>query len=105
MAEKKYIVPIMEEVFGSLQFAGIAEVKEERVGGRKIATFRSFNLYSDVQRADEVQVKLPGAAKEKRFEYMSNVRLVNPRLYAVGVMIGDRAFVEYILEADDMIEV
>ena len=65
---------------------------------------RSYNLYSDVQRADDIIVALPATAGEKNFEVEEKVRLVNPKITAEGYKIGNRGFTNYILSADDMVK-
>ena len=61
------------------------------------------NLYSDVQRADDVVVTLPAKAGEKHFSPEQKVKLINPRITTDGYKIGERGFVNYILLADDML--
>lgn len=65
---------------------------------------RSYNLYSDVQRADDIIVVLPATAGEKNFEVEEKVRLINPKIIAEGYKIGNRGFTNYILSADDMVK-
>ena len=65
----KYIVPNMAQTFGNLEFAGENEVEQQRVNGRYVPVTRSYNLYSDIQRADDIVVMLPAKAGEKRFKY------------------------------------
>ena len=65
---------------------------------------RSYNLYSDVQRADDIIVVLPAAAGEKNFEVEEKVKLINPKITAEGYKIGNRGFTNYILSADDMVK-
>ena len=61
------------------------------------------NLYSDVQRANDVAVVLPAKAGEKHFLPEQKVKLINPRITTDGYKIGERGFVNYILLADDML--
>ena len=63
------------------------------------------NLYSDVQRSDDVVVVLPAKAGEKHFLPEQKVKLINPRITTDGYKIGERGFVNYILLADDMLPV
>ena len=72
--------------------------------GRMAVLSRSFNLYSDVQRADDIVVILPAEAGEKHFDFEERVKLVNPRITAEGYKIGTRGFTNYILQADDMVK-
>ena len=65
---------------------------------------RSYNLYSDVQRADDIVVFLPASAGEKNFEIEENVKLINSKITATGYKIGSRGFTNYILSADDMVK-
>ena len=101
--ELKYVVPNMEKTFGNLEFAGENEVEQRRINGRMAVVTRSFNLYSDVQRADDIVVVLPAEAGEKHFEPEQKIKLINPRIIAEGYKIGNRGFTNYILLADDML--
>ena len=86
----KYIVPNMAQTFGNLEFAGENEVEQQRVNGRFVPVTRSYNLYSDIQRADDIIVVLP-------------VKLVNPKITAEGKNVRGRGYTNYILTADDML--
>ena len=101
----KYIVPDMAQTFGNLEFAGENEVEQQRVNGRFVPVTRSYNLYSDIQRADDIIVVLPAKAGEKRFKYEQKVKLVNPKLYGRGYAIGDMGHTDYVLLADDIVAV
>ncbi len=102
--ELKHVIPNMEKTFGNLEFAGENKVEQRRINGRMAVIFRSYNLYSDVQRADDIIVVLPAAAGEKNFEVEEKVRLINPKITAEGYKIGNRGFTNYILSADDMVK-
>ena len=54
--ELKHVIPNMEKTFGNLEFAGENKVEQRRINGRMTVVSRSFNLYSDVQRADDIIV-------------------------------------------------
>ena len=95
----------MEKTFGNLEYAGENKVEQRRINGRLTAVSRSYNLYSDVQRADDIIVVLPAEAGEKNFQPEQQVKLVNPRISAEGYKIGTRGFTNYILMADDMLPV
>ena len=98
------IIPNMEKTFGNLEFAGEDKTEQRRINGRMAVLSRSFNLYSDVQRADDIVVILPAEAGEKHFDFEERVKLVNPRITAEGYKIGTRGFTNYILHADDMVK-
>ena len=102
--ELKHVIPNMEKTFGNLEFAGENKVEQRRINGRMAVITRSYNLYSDVQRADDIIVALPAAAGEKNFEVEEKVRLINPKITAEGYKIGNRGFTNYILSADDMVK-
>ena len=99
----KYIVPNMAQTFGNLEFAGENDVEQQRVNGRFVPVTRSYNLYSDIQRADDIIVVLPAKAGEKRFKYEQKVKLVNPKITAEGKNVRGRGYTNYILTADDML--
>lgn len=69
MMELKYVVPNMEKTFGNLEYAGEGKIEQRRSNGRMTTLTRSYNLYSDVQRADDIKVILPQEAGEKFFEH------------------------------------
>ena len=94
----------MEKTFGTLEFAGEGKTEQRRVNGRMTVISRSFNLYSDIQRADDIVVILPASAGEKNFEVEEKVKLINPKITADGYKIGTRGFTNYILSADDMVK-
>lgn len=100
----KYVVPDMEKTFGELEFAGEGEVEQRRVNGRQTVVNRTYNLFSTIQKADNVTVVLPGLIGEKHFEFEERVELVNPRIIADGYNINGRGFTEYKLIADDMVK-
>lgn len=82
--ELKHVIPNMEKTFGNLEFAGENKVKQRRINGRMAIVSRSFNLYSDVQRADDIVVALPASAGEKilrlRKESNLSIRRLPPRV-------------------------
>ena len=82
--ELKFVIPNMEKTFGNLEFAGEDKVVQRRINGRLTVLSRSYNLYSDVQRADDIVVVLPAEAGEKHFGFEERVKLVNPRITAEG---------------------
>ena len=102
--ELKHVIPNMEKTFGNLEYAGEGKVDQRRINGRMTVVSRSYNLYSDVQRADDIVVFLPASAGEKNFEIEERVKLVNPKITATGYQIGSRGFTNYILSADDMVK-
>ena len=51
---------------------------------REVLARRSYNLYSDVQKGENVVVEIPVQAGEKKFKYEQKVKLVNPKLYGRG---------------------
>lgn len=102
--ELKFVIPNMEKTFGNLEFAGEDKVVQRRVNGQLAILSRSYTLYSDVQRADDIVVVLPAEAGEKHFGVEERVKLVNPRITAEGYKIGTRGFTNYLLHADDMVK-
>ena len=88
--EMKYVVPDMAQSFGTLEFAGESDhVFDRDKDNRRVFARRSYNLYSDVQRGENVVVEIPVQAGEKKFKYEQKVKLVNPKLYGRGYAIGD----------------
>ena len=102
--ELKFVVPNMIKTFGQLEYAGEGKVEQRRINGKMTVLSRSYNLYSTVQRADDIVVVLPPDAGDKHFEFEDKVTLVNPRITAEGYKIGTRGFTNYVLVADDMVK-
>lgn len=102
--ELKHVIPDMEKTFGALEYAGEGKVEERRINGKQTILLGSYNLYSTVQRADDIVVILSGEAGEKNFKSEDKVRMVNPRITAEGYKIGNRGFTNYIMRADDMLK-
>lgn len=102
--ELKHVIPNMEKTFGQLEFAGEGKVEQRRINGKPTILSRSYNLYSNIQRADDIVVILPAEAGEKHFEIEQKVKLVNPRITAEGYKIGTRGFTNYIMYADDIVK-
>jgi hypothetical protein len=100
----KNVIPKMEETFGVLEFAGEGDVEQRWNAGRMEIVSRTYNLYSSVQRADNIEVVLPPEAGEKKFAPETRVKLINPRLGVEGRKIQESAFSDYVLYADDLIE-
>ena len=88
-----------------MEFAGENKVEQRRINGRMAVVSRSFNLYSDVQRADDIIVVLPASAGEKNFESEGKSKNLSIRKSPQRVnKIGTRGFTNYILSADDMVK-
>ena len=102
--ELKHVIPNMEKTFGKLEYAGEGKVEQKRINGKMTTLSRTYNLYSDIQRADDIEVILPASAGEKHFYVEDEIKLVNPKITAVGYKIGDRGFTNYTLHAQDMIK-
>ena len=102
--ELKYVIPNVEKTFGNLEYDGEGNIEQRRVNGRNIVLSLSYNLYSDIQIADDIVVILPVEVGEKHFEVKKRVKLINPRVAEEGYKIVSRGFTNYILHADDMIE-
>ena len=94
----------MEKTFGNLEFAGEDKILQRRINGQLTVLSRSYNLYSNVQRADDIIVVLPAEAGEKNFDFEESVKLINPRITSEGYKIGTHGFTNYILHADDMVK-
>lgn len=102
--ELKHVIPNMEKTFGQLEYAGEGKVEQRRINGKPTILSRSYNLYSDIQRADDIIVILPAEAGEKHFEPEVKIRLINPRIETEGYKIGNRGLTNYIMHADDMVK-
>jgi len=87
--ELRFVVPNMEKTFGNLEFSGENTTEQQRINGRMAVINRSYNLYSDVQRADDVVVVLPAKAGEKHFSPEQKVKLINPRITTDGYKLGN----------------
>lgn len=102
--ELKHVIPNMEKTFGTLEYAGEGKVEQRRINSKPTILSRSYNLYSNIQRADDIVVILPAEAGEKHFEPEDKIKLINPKITAEGFKIGNRGFTNYIMHADDMVK-
>jgi hypothetical protein len=104
--ELKNVFIDAKKSLGNIAFAGAGKENQQRVnGGRRAVTSRTYSLYSDIQRADNVEVTIPGKAGAKHFEYEEPVALINPRVEIEGYAINNRGYVNYKIYADDIISV
>ena len=68
--ELKNVFIDAEKSLGNITFAGAGRESQQRInGGRHAVISRTYSLYSDVQRADNVEVIIPGKAGVKNFDY------------------------------------
>ena len=105
--ELRYVIPNMEKTFGNLEFGGKVGARRgdtTRQGSRVVTRYRRYKLFSDVQRADDIEVVVSGKAGEKRFDYMEPVKQVNPKITVEGYAVDGRGFTDYILHADDIVK-
>lgn len=96
----------MKRTFGNIEFGGATELRREDTRRSSQGTTilqRRYKIFSDVQKADDIEVILPGKAGEKRFSYMDRIRLVNPRITAEGYAVQGRGYTNYLLHADDIV--
>ena len=84
--EMKYVVPDMAQSFGTLEFAGESDhVFDRDKDNRRFFARRSYNLYSDIQKGENVVVEIPVQAGEKHFKYEQKVKLVNPNVFSLSI--------------------
>ena len=104
--ELKNVFIDAEKSLGNITFAGAGRESQQRInGGRHAVISRTYSLYSDVQRADNVECIIPGKAGVKHFEYEEPVVLVNLRVEIEGYAINNKGYVNYKIYADDIISV
>ena len=87
-----------------LIFAGESEpVFERDKNNRRVLARRSYNLYSDVQKGENVVVEIPVQAGEKKFKYEQKVKLVNPVADTVSRKTYTGADVDWYVKAEDIV--
>ena len=102
--EMKYVVPDMAQSFGTLEFAGESEpVFERDKNNRRVLARRSYNLYFDVQKGENVVVEILVQAGEKHFKYEQKVKLVNPVADTVSRKTYTGADVDWYVKAEDIV--
>ncbi len=100
----KYVVPDMAQSFGTLEFAGESDhVFDRDKDNRRFFARRSYNLYSDVQKGENVVVEIPVQAGEKKFKYEQKVKLVNPVADTVSRKTYTGADVDWYVKAEDIV--
>ena len=95
-----FVVPDKEKDLGNLEFGGPEQASREdkkRVGRQEVVVQRRYKLFSDVQRADDIEVVIPAQAGEKHFAYMEPVT-------AEGYAINGNGYIDFIIHADDIIK-
>ena len=87
-----------------LIFAGESEpVFERDKNNRRVLARLSYNLYSDVQKGENVVVEIPVQAGEKHFKYEQKVKLVNPVADTVSRKTYTGADVDWYVKAEDIV--
>lgn len=85
--------------------SGEGKVVQRRINGKPTILSRRYNLYSTIQRADDIVVALPAEVSERRFESEDKIRLINSKITVKDFKIGTRGFTNYIMTADDTVKV
>lgn len=98
-----YIVPNMEVMFGKLTFGSLADEITERRNGKRVQVSRVYNIFSDVQRADNIQVIVPANAN-KGFEFEDEIKLENVKIVANGGNINGNAYTDFVMYADNIVK-
>lgn len=102
--ELKFVVPDMAETFGNLSYGGEGEVLTEGYGRNTTIIGRGYHLFSDKQRADDIEVVVAAEAGDKDFDQDQRVKGINPHLVAKGYEIENRGFTDYVLYVDDLVK-
>jgi len=100
-----FVAPRVETTFGDLTFGRFLGERTRRNADNSTTTTRRYVLFSTVQVGDEVIVELPGRVSKKGFSFMAPVRLVKPKIRAVGKVTGGNAHREYEMSADDLVKI
>lgn len=101
----KYVVPNIKRILGNLKYVGKGNIEQRRVNGCNTILSCSYNLYFNIQGSEDIVVIMPVEVGEKYFEVKKKVKLINQRITLEGYKIGNGGFTNYILNADDMVEV
>lgn len=99
----KNVVLNQKDIYGNMMFAGAGEEVRGWINGTSKVVGRSYYFYSDFQKADALEVRIPVKAGIKDFEYEQPIALVNPRIELVPYVIAKKAYVGYKLTADDIV--
>ena len=84
--EMKYVVPDMAQSFGTLEFAGESEpVFERDKNNRRVLARRSYNLYSDVQKGENVFQENKRKAQLEAYKIGFKLLFVVIWLMAIGM--------------------
>lgn len=99
--ELKHVIPNMEKTFGNLEFAGENKVEQRRINGRMTVVSRSFNLYSDVQRADDIvlmAIAVIGVYLGFKREFSKLIGFLVIALIAVGLVFNAAGVKDVLLQ-------
>lgn len=102
MKLKNGVILDMPKTVGEMRFGGLREERIGRVRNTRTVVTREYNIFSKVQK-EEIQVRIPGRVGAKTYGFRQQVELVNPRLIAEGRNIGGSGYVDYVIEADDIL--
>lgn len=94
-----------EATFGELRFSAQRNEEFELDDDGKVTNkvlSRRYDLKSKGQK-QMIQVKIPGEAGEKKFDYNAVVELVNPVLGTVSRIEGYTVEAEWYIKADDIV--
>lgn len=98
----KFIIPDISKTFGTLTFGSCVEEKHaDRRAGSPV-TSRVYSLFSDKQRADDLQVEISKPIL-KKLGFDEEVELVNPVIKARPRRIGDNWYTDYTMIAEDIV--
>lgn len=102
MAVKK--IYLKDDKFKNVRFATFVSQKFIYEGRKRIP---SFDVYT-ISTAEEgnLEIEIPVSAGHKTIKFRTPIELVNPYLETVTTYVGEddnrRAFVDYVLKAEDM---
>jgi len=100
-----FVAPDVEKTFGALTFGRFLGERTRRNADGSTTITRRYVLFSTVQVGDEIIVDLPGRVSKKGFAFLAPVRLVKPRIRAVGKVTGGNAHREFEMSAEDLLKV
>lgn len=105
--ELKFVAPNIEKTFGHLYFGSLKREQSEGTRDDRKVVSRTYELFSDLQRTDNIEVTIPAKKGDKAesIEVDTPVTIIKPRIATVGYRIGEQAFVRYICNADDIVPV
>lgn len=99
----RFVAPDQEKTFGNMTFAGVGTEIKQNINNVRKTVARTYYFYSDIQKSDVLEVRIPGKVPPRFFEYEQPIKFVRPKIDVSGYVIKGKGYTNYVLSADDIV--